>query len=54
MVNNCFMDMFAWWCANGDQVTAEKLAEAVHAVGEHEAEEVIKIKYGTLRFVDVA
>lgn len=38
-------DMFKWWLRNGD-TKAQKLAEAVHKVGEHGAEVKINTKFG--------
>ena len=43
---NCLRDMFIWWLRNKRETTAEKLIEAVHAVGKHNAEEEIMQKYG--------
>ena len=42
----CLSGMFLWWLRNGEEVTAKKLAEAVHKVDQHKAEVLIKRKYG--------
>ena len=47
----CLRDMFLWWLRNGEDVTAKKLAEAVHKVDKHEVEVEIKRKYGEWRFL---
>ena len=45
MIQNCLREMFIWWINNGE-VTAEKLADAIHAVGEHGLEQKIYEKFG--------
>ena len=42
----CLRGMFEWWLNNGDNVTPEKLAEAVRAVGEHHLVDRINMKFG--------
>ena len=42
VVQNCLREMFSWWINNGEVVTAEKLAQALHAIGEHGFE--VKVK----------
>ena len=41
----CLREMFLWWLRNGEEVTAKKLAEAVHKVDEHQAEVKINQNY---------
>lgn len=46
MCQECLRDMFEWWLNNGDNVTAEKLAEAVCAVGERHLVDRINKEFG--------
>ena len=46
MIRNCLIDMFYWWLNNGQDVTPMKLAQAIHIVGEHELEVIVKRKFG--------
>ena len=46
MARTCLREMFLWWLRNGEEVTAKKLAVAIHEIGEHQAEVEIKQKYG--------
>ena len=41
----CLRDMFVWWLRNGEDVTARKLAKAIHEVGEHGMEVKINKKF---------
>ena len=43
---DCLSGMFVWWLNNGEEITAKKLAEAIHKVDEHQAEVKVKQKYG--------
>ena len=43
---DCLRGMFVWWLRNGEDITAKKLAKAVHEVGNHEAEVKINRKFG--------
>ena len=45
MVQNCLSCVFDWWLKNEQNVTPEKLAQAVHIVGEHKVEVEIKKKF---------
>ena len=45
MVQNCLSLVFNWWLKNKDDVTPERLAQAVHIVGEHKVEVEIKKKF---------
>ena len=51
MCRDCLIDMFCWWLRNGEEVTAETLAKAVHKVGQHKAEVEIKQRYGMWCFL---
>ena len=51
MSKTCLREMFLWWLRNGEEVTAKRLAEAVHKVDQHEAEVEIKQKYGKWCFL---
>ena len=46
-LRNCLREMFLWWLRNGKDVTARKLANAAHNVGEHEMEARINEHFGT-------
>lgn len=46
MVQNCLSSVFDWWLKNEQDITPEKLALAIHIVGEHEVEGEIKQKFG--------
>ena len=47
MVQNCLSDVFSWWLKTIDeQDMPQKLAEAIHIVGEHKVEVKIKQKFG--------
>ena len=46
MVQNCLSSVFDWWLKNEQDITPEKLAQAIHIVGEHEVEREIKQKFG--------
>jgi hypothetical protein len=48
MVQNCLSCVFDWWLKNEQDtdITPEKLAQAIHKVGEHEVEVKIKQKFG--------
>jgi hypothetical protein len=46
MVQNCLSCVFDWWLKNERDITPEKLAQAIHIVGEHEVEAEIKQKFG--------
>ena len=48
MCGDCLWDVFVWWLRNGEDadVTAKKLAKAVHEVGFHQAEVEINRKFG--------
>ena len=54
MVQNCLREMFIWWINNGKEVTAEKVAMAVHAIGEHTIEAKVRERYGEFKhFMDI-
>ena len=46
MVQNCLRRVFDWWLKNEQDITPEKLAQAIHIVGEHKVEVEIKKKFG--------
>ena len=46
MCDDCLREMFLWWLRNGKDITAKKLAKAVHEVGNHQAEIEINRKFG--------
>ena len=46
MVQNCLSSVFDWWLKNEQDITPEKLAQAIHIVGEYEVEREIKQKFG--------
>ena len=46
MVQNCLSRVFDWWLKNEQNVTAEKLAQAVHTLGERDLEVQIKQRFG--------
>ena len=49
MVQNCLSRVFNWCLTRNKQdidITPEKLAQAIHIVGEHEVEGEIKQKFG--------
>ena len=46
MVQNCLSHMFNWWLKNEQDVTPEKLAQAIHTVDEHRIEVEIKQRFG--------
>jgi hypothetical protein len=49
MVQNCLTRVFQWWLTRNKQdtdITPERLAQAIHIVGEHEVEVEIKRKFG--------
>ena len=45
MVQKCLSRVFDWWLKNVQNVIPEKLAQAVHIVGEHKVEVEIKKKF---------
>ena len=46
MSEDCLREMFLRWLRNGKDVTARKLAIAVHNVGEHGVEAKVNKKFG--------
>ena len=46
MVQNCLSSVFDWWLKNKQDITPEKLAQAIHVVGESKVEGEIKQKFG--------
>jgi hypothetical protein len=46
MVDNCLSRIFHWWLTRDTDITLERLAQAIHIVGEHEVEIEIKRKFG--------
>ena len=45
MVQNSLSRVFDWWLKNEQDVTPEKLAQAIHIVGEHDVEVEIKQEF---------
>ena len=43
---DCLREMFLWWLRNGTDVTARKLAKALHDVDEHGVEAKVNRKFG--------
>ena len=43
---DCLREMLSWCLMNREDVTAKKLAKAVHEVGNHKAEAKINDKFG--------
>ena len=48
MCQRCLRDMLLWRLRNGKGVTAERLAKAVHDLGEHNTEANINKQFGEL------
>ena len=42
MVQNCLSRVFNWWLKNKQDITPEKLAQAIHTVDEHKLEVEVK------------
>ena len=49
MVQNCLSRMFNWRLNNGQDLTPERIAQALHIVGEHKLEIKVKEKFGKYR-----
>ena len=48
MCQRCLRDMLLWWLRNGEEVTAERLAKAVHELGDHNTEADVNRQFGEL------
>ena len=46
MVQNCLSRVFDWWLKNEQNVTPERLAQALCTIDEHDLEVQIKQKFG--------
>lgn len=51
MIQNCISYVFDWWLKNDQDVRPEKLAQAIHIIGEHKIEVEIKQKFGKYMYV---